>query len=80
MHGICHCCCCCRTDNDNYTWTMLNSWGTGLNSRQTRNAGVTADGLFKISMGLAGQPMACWKTTARNTAAYRGAHRRVQNL
>ncbi|WIA18668.1 hypothetical protein OEZ85_003372 [Tetradesmus obliquus] len=41
-------------DNDNYTWTMLNSWGTGLNKSQTRNAGITADGLFKISMGLAG--------------------------
>ncbi|WIA23217.1 hypothetical protein OEZ86_010105 [Tetradesmus obliquus] len=41
-------------DNDNYTWTMLNSWGSGLNSSQTRKDGITADGLFKISMGLAG--------------------------
>ncbi|WIA38981.1 hypothetical protein OEZ86_005133 [Tetradesmus obliquus] len=42
-------------DNDNYTWTMLNSWGTGLkNSSQTRKAGITADNLFKFSMGLAG--------------------------
>eukprot|EP00882_Tetradesmus_deserticola_P003461 GHRQ01003660.1.p1 GENE.GHRQ01003660.1~~GHRQ01003660.1.p1 ORF type:complete len:712 (+),score=141.58 GHRQ01003660.1:390-2525(+) len=41
-------------DNDNFTWTLLNSWGSGNDSTNTRTSGVTADGLFKVQMGLAG--------------------------
>uniref|UniRef100_A0A383VUU5 Peptidase C1A papain C-terminal domain-containing protein n=1 Tax=Tetradesmus obliquus TaxID=3088 RepID=A0A383VUU5_TETOB len=41
-------------DNDNYTWTMLNSWGTGRDAGQLRTRGVTADGLLKMQMGLSG--------------------------
>jgi hypothetical protein len=38
--------CACRT--------ILNSWGTGKQPGQLRARGITADGLFKIQMGLAG--------------------------
>uniref|UniRef100_A0A383VW72 Peptidase C1A papain C-terminal domain-containing protein n=1 Tax=Tetradesmus obliquus TaxID=3088 RepID=A0A383VW72_TETOB len=41
-------------DNQEYTWTILNSWGTGKDPSQVRSAGVTADGLLKIQMGLSG--------------------------
>ncbi|WIA20843.1 hypothetical protein OEZ85_005193 [Tetradesmus obliquus] len=42
-------------DNDNFTWTILNSYGRGDAADQTRlRGGVTADGMFKIYMGLAG--------------------------
>lgn len=34
--------------------TILNSWGTSNQSGQLRVKGITADGLFKIQMGLAG--------------------------
>uniref|UniRef100_A0A383W9S6 Peptidase C1A papain C-terminal domain-containing protein n=1 Tax=Tetradesmus obliquus TaxID=3088 RepID=A0A383W9S6_TETOB len=41
-------------DNNNYTWTLLNSWGKGRDAGQLRASGVTADGLFRMQMGLAG--------------------------
>lgn len=40
-------------DNDNYTWTAMNSWGKGL-STLISQPGVTADGLFRIQMGIGG--------------------------
>ncbi|WIA31728.1 hypothetical protein OEZ86_002604 [Tetradesmus obliquus] len=40
-------------DNDNYTWTAMNSWGKGL-STLISQPGVTADGLFMIQMGIGG--------------------------
>jgi hypothetical protein len=33
---------------------VLNSWGEGAADGQLRTKGVTADGLFKIQMGVAG--------------------------
>ncbi|WIA23946.1 hypothetical protein OEZ85_013585 [Tetradesmus obliquus] len=33
-------------DNQEYTWTILNSWGTGKDPSQVRSAGVTADDAF----------------------------------
>ncbi|WIA32991.1 hypothetical protein OEZ86_006150 [Tetradesmus obliquus] len=39
-------------NNQNYTWTGLNSWGKGSTNKDKE--GITADGLFRINMGLAG--------------------------
>uniref|UniRef100_A0A383W3I5 Peptidase C1A papain C-terminal domain-containing protein n=1 Tax=Tetradesmus obliquus TaxID=3088 RepID=A0A383W3I5_TETOB len=41
-------------NNKEYTWTILNSWGTSKQQGQLRAKGITEDGLFKIQMGLAG--------------------------
>uniref|UniRef100_A0A383VQN6 Uncharacterized protein n=1 Tax=Tetradesmus obliquus TaxID=3088 RepID=A0A383VQN6_TETOB len=41
-------------DNDNYTWTILNSWGTTYSTDRTRTYGVTKDGTFRVRMGLLG--------------------------
>ncbi|WIA08057.1 hypothetical protein OEZ85_007523 [Tetradesmus obliquus] len=41
-------------DNDNFTWTLLNSWGSGTDTSNSRSKGITADGRFRIQMGLAG--------------------------
>ncbi|WIA32987.1 hypothetical protein OEZ86_006147 [Tetradesmus obliquus] len=50
-------------DNNNYTWTAMNSWGNGtsrLQRRPTRglqdetHRSATADGLFRIQMGIGG--------------------------
>eukprot|EP00883_Tetradesmus_obliquus_P003349 jgi/Sobl393_1/13601/SZX60317.1 len=42
-------------DNDNYTWTILNSWGSGTDPDNMRaKGGTTADGLFRVKMGLLG--------------------------
>ncbi|WIA12826.1 hypothetical protein OEZ85_006454 [Tetradesmus obliquus] len=38
-------------DNNNYTWTAMNSWG---NRTSKSRPGVTADGLFRIQMGIGG--------------------------
>jgi hypothetical protein len=37
-----------HADNDNYTWTLLNSWGSGNDTNNTRDKGITADGLFRV--------------------------------
>uniref|UniRef100_A0A383W6G3 Peptidase C1A papain C-terminal domain-containing protein n=1 Tax=Tetradesmus obliquus TaxID=3088 RepID=A0A383W6G3_TETOB len=36
-------------DNNNYTWTAMNSWGDRTSKSRP---GVTADGLFRIQMGI----------------------------
>ncbi|WIA41427.1 hypothetical protein OEZ86_005009 [Tetradesmus obliquus] len=42
-------------NNTEYTWTVLNSWGSGTDpSNPRKTGGVTADGMFKIRMGVAG--------------------------
>ncbi|KAF8072389.1 RCH2 [Scenedesmus sp. PABB004] len=40
-------------DNVDFTWTILNSWGDTASTMDSER-GVTADGLFKIKMGVAG--------------------------
>jgi hypothetical protein len=37
-----------HADNENFTWTLLNSWGSGKDPNNTRDKGITADGLFKV--------------------------------
>ncbi|KAF8055998.1 hypothetical protein HT031_006519 [Scenedesmus sp. PABB004] len=39
-------------NNSDYTWLVLNSWG-GATKAQVRTKGFTADGLFRIKMGVA---------------------------
>jgi hypothetical protein len=39
-------------DNENFTWTLLNSWGFGKDANNTRDKGLTADGLFKARHGM----------------------------
>ncbi|WIA21131.1 hypothetical protein OEZ85_005443 [Tetradesmus obliquus] len=42
-------------DNDNFTWTVLNSWGSGSTpSNPRKTGGTTKDGMFRIRMGVAG--------------------------
>uniref|UniRef100_A0A383VRY8 Peptidase C1A papain C-terminal domain-containing protein n=1 Tax=Tetradesmus obliquus TaxID=3088 RepID=A0A383VRY8_TETOB len=41
-------------NNTDYTWTILNSWGTTNSTDKTRTYGVTKDGTFKVRMGLLG--------------------------
>ncbi|KAF6255687.1 hypothetical protein COO60DRAFT_193116 [Scenedesmus sp. NREL 46B-D3] len=41
-------------DNTNFTWTILNSWGSGGELDNPRKNGITADGMFRIRMGVAG--------------------------
>ncbi|WIA11336.1 hypothetical protein OEZ85_011459 [Tetradesmus obliquus] len=42
-------------DNQNFTWTLLNSWGSGNDPDNLRvKGGITADGLVKVRMGLLG--------------------------
>jgi hypothetical protein len=41
---------CIPADNNNFTWTLLNSWGSGNDKGNTRTAGITADGLFKVQL------------------------------
>ncbi|WIA11601.1 hypothetical protein OEZ85_011706 [Tetradesmus obliquus] len=41
-------------DNENYTWTAMNSWGQGPSTLLPYQPGVTADGLFRIQMGIGG--------------------------
>ncbi|WIA11339.1 hypothetical protein OEZ85_011462 [Tetradesmus obliquus] len=42
-------------DNQNFTWTLLNSWGSGNDPDNLRvKGGITADGRYKVNMGLLG--------------------------
>lgn len=42
-------------DNQNFTWTLLNSWGSGEAEDNLRvKGGVTADGMVQVRMGLLG--------------------------
>jgi hypothetical protein len=42
--------------NTDYTFTVLNSWGSGLSKSNSRTSGgITADGMFKVQMGLLGK-------------------------
>ncbi|WIA41421.1 hypothetical protein OEZ86_005004 [Tetradesmus obliquus] len=42
-------------DNTNFTWTVLNSWGSGTDPSNPRKiGGITKDGMFRIRMGVAG--------------------------
>lgn len=41
-------------NNTEFTWTLLNSWGSGTNNTAGRTTGTTADGTFRIQMGVAG--------------------------
>ncbi|WIA36815.1 hypothetical protein OEZ86_008070 [Tetradesmus obliquus] len=42
-------------NNTDFTWTVLNSWGSGTDpSSPRKTGGTTADGMFKIRMGVAG--------------------------
>ncbi|KAF8069582.1 hypothetical protein HT031_001699 [Scenedesmus sp. PABB004] len=40
--------------NTNYTWLVQNSWGAAADAGQFRTRGITADGLVRVKMGLAG--------------------------
>jgi hypothetical protein len=43
-------------NNTDYTFTILNSWGSGLTPSNSRTSGgITADGMFKVQMGLLGK-------------------------
>jgi hypothetical protein len=36
-------------DNDNFTWTLLNSWGSGNDADNLRvKGGITADGVVRV--------------------------------
>jgi hypothetical protein len=37
-------------DNENFTWTLLNSWGSGNDADNLRvKGGITADGMVRVS-------------------------------
>lgn len=43
-------------NNTDFTFTILNSWGSGANPVNPRlSGGTTADGMFKVNMGLLGK-------------------------
>jgi hypothetical protein len=47
-------------NNTDYTFTILNSWGSGRTRANPRTSGgITADGIFKVHMGLLGRYAFC---------------------